>query len=525
LEKSVIWDFHFFNIAMTPFNSYLYLSNDNELPEDGLDSAADIFPTIEESSFCSNFQCCGRSLKDLHELLQHYEESHVRIEDGEDEAFSAGMFDFDTVIAADSLLNVGANASSRSNSVKADSSSSAVSSGSNLMPSPYSVSSNDSDRSKRQSPHSKRPRILTLGIEPCDYANDDSEHLSAFDNTVIRPVDPYRMYNNYNGHHGYARIAPKRSHSVPALPNFPLINGENGFKLIHSILSSTADPPSAENSSFQSIGYPSCNGISVSNFPSSTSSGYPNAGYSLSRSGNDRPFVCPVSGCGKTYKNANGLKYHAIHGHDGVLVEKPHKCPFNGCGKRYKNSNGLKYHFQHAHPNTPPPSGLAMTGPGNSYPSHSSYSRPQSFAAHSYSTSLAASSQAPPPRPHSTVSASVLVPTFNRMAPPAAALSNSTSPSIVTTSGSSGNNTTVHTLSSETIQNLLATAPAAIANLLKKNPNLKQHLPTIIRNLQQIALQKSNNTSTQSYEQERKHLSANNSEADFNRQENISKNN
>lgn len=488
-----------------------------------MDSAADIFPTVEESSFCSNFQCCGRSLKDLHELLQHYEESHVRIEDGDDEAIAAGMFDFDTVLAADSLLNVGADASSRANSAKNENGPSNVSAGL-LGPAPHFSSSGDLDRSKRQSPHAKRPRILTLGIEPCDYANDDSEHLSAFDNTVIRPVDPYRMYNNsYNGHHGYARIAPKRSHSVPALPNFPLINGESGFKLIHSILSSTADPPSAEKSGFQGAGNSSHG--NVSSVSSSASSGYPAGGYSLSRSGNDRPFVCPVSGCGKTYKNANGLKYHAIHGHDGVLVEKPHKCPFNGCGKRYKNSNGLKYHFQHAHPNTPPPSGLAMTsGSNNNYPSHSSYNRPQSFAStfSSSSSSMPVSSQVPPPRPHSTVSQPATFPTFNRMAP--AAISNPVPSSATATSGQIGN-TTTPTLSPETIQNLLATAPAAIANLLKKNPNLKHHLPAIIRNLQQIALQKSNNTSNQVPDSERKLSVVNNSETDLNRQQNIPKNN
>ena len=482
-----------------------------------MDSAADIFPTIEESSFCSNFQCCGRSLKDLHELLQHYEESHVRIEDGEDDAIAAGMFDFDTVLAADSLLNVGADASSRANSAKPENKTSSVSAGI-VIPTPHPASSVESDRGRRSSPHSKRPRILTLGIEPCDYANDDSEHLSAFDNTVIRPVDPYRMYNGYNG--GYARIAPKRSHSVPALPNFPLINGESGFKLIHSILSSTADPPSSDNSAFQN-GNSSSQSSSASG-SSTAPSVYQSSGYSLSRSGNDRPFVCPVSGCGKTYKNANGLKYHAIHGHDGVLVEKPHKCPFSGCGKRYKNSNGLKYHFQHAHPNTPPPSGLAMTSTPTGYSSHpSSYSRPQGYAVpYTSSSSLSAVSQAPP-RPHSVVSSPSTGPTqnYNRVLPFTTSSSSisSTSPvpasvSISATSTTNGSTTTTPTLSPETIQNLLATAPAAIANLLKKNPNLKQHLPTIIRNLQQIALQKSNSTNNQNSDHDKKTATLNNSD-------------
>lgn len=428
-----------------------------------MDAAADIFPTIEESSFCSNFQCCGRSLKDLHELLHHYEDSHVRIEDGDEDTLASSGFDFDTVLAADSLLNVGAEASSNR-----PSSANFTSAGGLLTPTPSSLASTG-----RPSPHSKRPRILTLGIEPCDYANDDSEHLSAFDNTVIRPIDPNRMYN---GHHGYTRIAPKRSHSVPAIPNIPLLTGESGFKLIHSILSSTADPLPSESSAFLSNSSGSSSAAG-----GLSSSGYPATGYT--RSNNDRPFVCPVSGCGKTYKNANGLKYHAIHGHDGVLVEKPHKCPFAGCGKRYKNSNGLKYHFQHAHPNTPPPSSLSMTSSiPSGYSSHASFNRLShqgytgSFAA---STSLQSTIQ-PPSRPHSNINtvSGLVPPPFNRPAPVKAP---STIPSAPTT------------LQSEAVQNLLAAAPNTIASLLKKNPNLKQHLPTILRNLQQFAIQKSNN--------------------------------
>ena len=29
----------------------------------------------------------------------------------------------------------------------------------------------------------------------------------------------------------------------------------------------------------------------------------------------DKPFACPVPGCKKRYKNVNGMKYHARHGH------------------------------------------------------------------------------------------------------------------------------------------------------------------------------------------------------------------
>ncbi|KAJ2548654.1 Transcriptional regulator of ribosomal biogenesis proteins, partial [Coemansia sp. RSA 1933] len=41
------------------------------------------YPRDLEESFCRDFSCCGLILNDLHDLLQHYEECHVRFEDDE----------------------------------------------------------------------------------------------------------------------------------------------------------------------------------------------------------------------------------------------------------------------------------------------------------------------------------------------------------------------------------------------------------------------------------------------------------
>jgi hypothetical protein len=40
-----------------------------------------------EASFCRDFACCGLVLDDLHDLLQHYEECHVRLEDDDNSLF------------------------------------------------------------------------------------------------------------------------------------------------------------------------------------------------------------------------------------------------------------------------------------------------------------------------------------------------------------------------------------------------------------------------------------------------------
>ncbi|KAJ3230557.1 Transcriptional regulator of ribosomal biogenesis proteins [Chytriomyces hyalinus] len=78
----------------------------------------------------------------------------------------------------------------------------------------------------------------------------------------------------------------------------------------------------------------------------------------------EKRFFCPV--CKKEYKNANGLKYHLNHSHtkpnelpsgyyfgkkkkEAEDLSKPFVCAIINCGKRYKNLNGLKYHAEHGH--------------------------------------------------------------------------------------------------------------------------------------------------------------------------------
>lgn len=44
------------------------------------------YPRELEVAFCRNFSCCGLLLSDLHVLLQHYEEYHVRFEEDDSQA-------------------------------------------------------------------------------------------------------------------------------------------------------------------------------------------------------------------------------------------------------------------------------------------------------------------------------------------------------------------------------------------------------------------------------------------------------
>jgi hypothetical protein len=51
-----------------------------------------------EATYCRDFACCGLVLNDLHDLLQHYEECHVSVEEEEEEEFSSSQDDDDDTI-------------------------------------------------------------------------------------------------------------------------------------------------------------------------------------------------------------------------------------------------------------------------------------------------------------------------------------------------------------------------------------------------------------------------------------------
>ncbi|KAI0641749.1 hypothetical protein C8Q79DRAFT_290898 [Trametes meyenii] len=134
-------------------------------------------------------------------------------------------------------------------------------------------------------------------------------------------------------------------------------------------------------------------GPSNSGSPNGANSSTPRASTTLSRPASSlllsKPFRCPKPNCNKSYKQANGLKYHMTHGScnfappkdlehlqellaskrsekaakaevtlsDAELREvekeaerrlRPYACGVGDCQRRYKNMNGLRYHYQHS---------------------------------------------------------------------------------------------------------------------------------------------------------------------------------
>ncbi|XP_014672180.1 PREDICTED: juxtaposed with another zinc finger protein 1-like isoform X2 [Priapulus caudatus] len=90
---------------------------------------------------------------------------------------------------------------------------------------------------------------------------------------------------------------------------------------------------------------------------------------SVNQAKEEKPYVCPVPGCTKRYKNVNGIKYHAKNGHRKDLrVKKNFKCH---CGKSYKSASGLRAHTVSTHSHQLPGSLQHVTAKTSS---HSTFS-------------------------------------------------------------------------------------------------------------------------------------------------------
>jgi len=425
---------------------------------------------LMEESFCSNFVCCGVHLADLHALLQHYEDVHVKVQNVDEEVMASGILGEDDEcgeldVVGDSLAASASKTKSGPSRLlappevlgrqtnRADSTLSTQSFGSTAAADALlGVATN------YQPPYLTRPRTADpYGYDYMQYqhyayapvpgyytqvprpASGHEVPVSAFDTTTILrtaspayhtgafPAPPAYYHPGqpfYAGGHPmmpgmiphYANMphhlpnmvmsgtsgmqsgqdsaskgkSLKRPRSTSALhsmkaaqaasntlrESLPAVISEqdaNPYKLIYSILSSTIDPAS-KNPSNESLedGNPAAAeallamdpGKSAAANAASLAARNAAAILSLPRPPVDktleRPYICPVPGCGKSYKNPNGLKYHALHGHDGTneLVERPHKCPYGDCGKRYKNPNGLKYHINKNHADMLPKSAV-----------------------------------------------------------------------------------------------------------------------------------------------------------------------
>ncbi|KAJ1747548.1 Transcriptional regulator of ribosomal biogenesis proteins [Coemansia sp. RSA 1821] len=332
-----------------------------DLPAMGSSSMGDddfYYPRALEATFCRDFSCCGLVLNDLHDLLQHYEECHVRFEEDDAPAdMSDGCFfpdewpadlQFGLTLEQQLMLESASSTAHASPVLSAETKHTSPRSTPQLSPSETAASSVISSPLESALPF---PLDVALGRKrSADSAADSPPPALKRQATRESSAEP-TMSGSVLGLYDDDIIA-----AIASATN-PLFLSD----------SSDSTPEGISNASLAQAANAAVVAVSGDDFddevhlpPSVTAAmaGAVAAAAAAKAHGllprDDKPYRCPVQGCDKAYKNPNGLKYHNLHGHcslaeDAQSASKPYRCRVPECYKAYKNLNGLKYHVQHAH--------------------------------------------------------------------------------------------------------------------------------------------------------------------------------
>ncbi|KAK9729348.1 Transcription factor SFP1 [Basidiobolus ranarum] len=244
-----------------------------------------------EASFCRNFTCCGLTLDNLHDLLQHFEECHIRLEGSFEEEFSTA-----------------------------------------------------SESETTSTPPYNTDQTSFLSLKTL-LQSDITDMNSIYSEDTSKSKESY--YSDLDC--SAAKTSSNRAKSLQKQSNFDMSSSKRKLTIQPRGVSSTSltTQPDELFPILPSPGYLSS---------SKEQSSYYNSKKQKSCSTAEKPYKCLVSGCNKTYKNPNGLKYHTQHGHctnsgkkRDTSTIKPYHCAYPDCEKSYKNLNGLKYHIEHTH--------------------------------------------------------------------------------------------------------------------------------------------------------------------------------
>ncbi|KAK7681782.1 hypothetical protein QCA50_015129 [Cerrena zonata] len=387
-----------------------------------------------QDELCRDYQCCGVNLTDMHALVDHFEECHVVVVDPFNPQQQAAYRTQPAGVAVpqssyfSESQNPTVNAVQTYNQGSFDPDDMEIDTGDASAPSSGSSSPPDTPVS---TPLSSYPNVHS---QQAAHQASRPTPISAFDTTTVLPsrsghalsmgfppirssvaVSAARAEDAFNAYAGYSDYSSHLPGTVPSSSMLPIkqedqsaySNGVYGGRsnncvppalLLNSSAgntpSSTPGPsrvasPTAGPSNYASTGS-ATNGASS---PTSSAAQAARASTTLSRPATSlllsKPFKCPKPNCNKSYKQANGLKYHMTHGScnfappkdleqiqallaskrsqkpdgdnepisDAELREvekeaerrlRPYACGVGDCQRRYKNMNGLRYHYQHS---------------------------------------------------------------------------------------------------------------------------------------------------------------------------------
>lgn len=292
-----------------------------------------------EANYCKDYSCCGQLLPTLHDLLKHYEESHISPTPPTHQP--KPIQNFDTVSTTDVFINSNNNNNNMNNVNQKQQN---------------TFGFNQSPFQQQNIQQQLRQQLQGSNNNSSSSIHQQQQHHSPH---------PQQQQN----HHIQQQSQQQQQQQQQ---NYQLHQNLNNPQQVNVQDSQFLQSNNNQNtSSQQSTPFPMSlsNDDSAMDLDEEMDEGYiddPSRNLYVAQ-GNEKPFTCPVIGCNKTYKNQNGLKYHRLHGHqnqklhlnpdgtysvidpndgNGMEQDKPYRCEV--CGKRYKNLNGLKYHRGHS---------------------------------------------------------------------------------------------------------------------------------------------------------------------------------
>jgi len=318
-----------------------------------------------EEEMCRDYTCCGLHLNDLHALVEHFEECHVVVWDPHSGNYNPSVLPSQQHSYVPPSSTCQGPFDPDDMELEFDQSSAPSSSGSSPPDTPVHTPLSTYPSVSAFDTTTVLPSRSGLSVNPFPSASHRNK----------RAVEQTEVFTAYARAKEYAValatseeqegfVVGGRSGCVtPAL-----LLSSGGNTPVHSPDGSRVNSPSPNSPTYAS---PSISSSSSTSIPAAPS---PKSQNTFSRPTNSllvtKPFKCPKPNCNKSYKQANGLKYHMTHGScnftpckEGEVVKegmsdsevrevekrlRPYACGVGDCARRYKNMNGLRYHYQHS---------------------------------------------------------------------------------------------------------------------------------------------------------------------------------
>ncbi|KAH0580490.1 hypothetical protein H2248_001988 [Termitomyces sp. 'cryptogamus'] len=284
-----------------------------------------------EGELCRNYSCCGIKLPDLHALLEHFEDVHV-LADPAAAAHIAVPFHPQPFDPDDMELELDLD---------------------NNAPSPSPSTSPPSPGPAVRFPN-PAPAPLMLPEDVFNtyarFAADYSSHMPGTQLNASTPDDPQP-----------AHVPPPGQQCIPPALLFASASASPPPASKLKLKVRPAQPPASASTPATPASTTARTPFSTNTVPNSpspaTPSHTPHPTPSLLLS---KPFRCPKPNCNKSYKQANGLKYHMTHGSCNFAPPKDleHVKDLLERKRREREASGLARSASlGARPSTSPPSG------------------------------------------------------------------------------------------------------------------------------------------------------------------------